>query len=170
MAPPRKTWVSVLIATLLLGSAAAAYYFTRPSPPADSTFRYEVKPHERFAGDRSHGSGIDRARAPVLAMLRAPEGTSPCDSAYIAFTTEQTTATAEGKPSMFKWVAGRDEFMTRCQELPEGVQRCLVPRYERRHVAECEPLKPAPEMRDKLFVLNPPVEPQPEPIRLPGAP
>ena len=101
-----------------------------------------------------HGQEIDNAHASQLAMYKAPEGATPCESALNAFVAEADAARSLGRPSIFSFVAERDAFLASCNALGPVVQACLAPRYAARHRAECETAMPANAELAKLFVLR----------------
>lgn len=101
-----------------------------------------------------HGKEIDSAHAPQIAMFKAPEGATPCESALNAFLAEVDAARTQGKRSIFAFVADRDTFLTNCKALAPAVQSCLVPHYAARHRDECQAALPPNAQLAKLFVLR----------------
>jgi hypothetical protein len=107
-----------------------------------------------------HGEGIDRAFASALALYDAPEGATPCESAYNAFQNSIDVAKQQHLKPLVLSLAPREEFLARCVELPSSAQQCLVPRYRRDHDDECAKTKPSEDVvRDMatLVQLQPPV-------------
>lgn len=101
-----------------------------------------------------HGQEIDNAHAPQLAMFKAPEGATPCETALNAFVAEADAAKKLGRPSIFSFVAERDAFLAGCNALGAVAQSCLAPRYAARHRQECETALPPNEKLAHLFVLR----------------
>lgn len=101
-----------------------------------------------------HGQAIDNAHATQLAMFKAPEGATPCESAFNAFTAETEAAKKLGRPSMFSFVADREAFLKGCNALGSEAQACLVPRYAARNRDSCETARPANEKLAHLYVLR----------------
>jgi hypothetical protein len=92
-------------------------------------------------GPSEHAEGIDYAMSPVLAMFKAPEGSTPCETAYNAFHAFEVAQQHKGGGDA-PWGAlpERSVFLARCATLPEQEQLCFQPRYLARHHAECDPL------------------------------
>lgn len=135
---------TTLMAVLVLALGAAVVVGCRkksdPKPTPD-----RVSPH---------GEEIDKAHAPQIAMFKAPEGATPCESALNAFNAEVDAARTQGAKSIFSFVADRDTFLANCKALAPEVQACLVPRYAARHHDECEAaLQPYAKLAN-LFVLR----------------
>jgi hypothetical protein len=103
--------------------------------------------------------GVQRGLAPVQAMMNAPEGKTPCETAYNAIEAEQKTARDKGLPSVFRKVAPRDRFLQLCASLPEGAQRCFVPRYASMHRDECNDKRPPPGALKGMFEMIPTHDP-----------
>jgi hypothetical protein len=122
----------ILIAGLVLG-AGAALAFRRPVAPPPPP----VSP----AHESAHASGMDHAMAAVIAMQHAPEGSTPCESAYNAFKASQDVAQSQNVKAVVLKLAPRDEFLSKCSALPPAAQTCLVPRYLSRHHQECSSVR-----------------------------
>jgi hypothetical protein len=107
--------------------------------------------------------------APLDALYRAPEGKTPCESAYNAYKAEQDTSKQHGVKSHFTKLADRATFLTRCDALPKAAQPCMIPRYRADHVAECDKLRPSPEALSGLIEVRP-QDPVPVPPSVPNPP
>jgi len=118
--------------------------------------RSRSKPAPQATPDRvsPHGQEIDNAHAPQIAMYKAPEGATPCESALNAFVAEGNAARTQGKQSIFAFVADRDTFLAGCKALAPDVQSCLIPRYAARHRDACEVALPPNAQLAHLFVLR----------------
>lgn len=106
-------------------------------------------------------AGIDQTDTSVsmMAMLNAPDQPTPCLTAYAALEAERATMKLHDGKSMFTWVAAKDEFVARCEELPPAQQQCMAPRYRRDHANDCSKARPLPDVLKKLYVGVPIVEP-----------
>jgi hypothetical protein len=111
-----------------------------------------------------HASGFDRSDVAVSmqAMLDAPEGATPCETAYAAIEAEQQATKLRGTKSIFEWVAPRPDFLASCQALTEAQQRCMALRYKRAHDDECQQARPSPDTLAKLIRGVPVPEPTAE--------
>jgi hypothetical protein len=114
-----------------------------PPPPVDVT-----KPSQ-------HGSGIDRKVAQLLAMDRAPEGATPCESGWNAIAAEQEAAKKLGKRSIFVKVAERSEFMRICNGLSKDAQQCMSSRYMNANRDKCQILRPPAETLSTMYEIRP---------------
>jgi hypothetical protein len=144
------TKTKLLLAALIVGGAA--FLVLRRSTPL------AVRPLSQQ--ESVHGAGIDHAMAAVLAMQRAPEGSTPCESAYNAFKASKDVSDSQDVKAVVQKLAPRDEFLAKCAALPPGAQACLVPRYSSRHKDECEGARASPDtLRPFLELLQrtPPV-------------
>ena len=112
-------------------------------------------PHAATRPDRDVQLGL----APVQAMMNAPEGKTPCETAYNAIEAEQKTARAKGLPSVFRKVAPRGEFLALCANLPEDAQRCFAPRYASLHRTECNDKRPPSGALKGMFEMIPTHDP-----------
>lgn len=106
-----------------------------------------------------HATSFDQTDTSVslMTMLSAPDGATPCETAYNALAAEQQATRVRGGKSMFKWVAPKEEFLARCKELPEKSQQCMGPRYRREH-DDCTLARPPDAVLHKLFIPEPVVE------------
>jgi hypothetical protein len=106
-----------------------------------------------------HATSFDQTDTSVslMTMLSAPDGATPCETAYSALAAEQQAMRVRGGKSMFKWVAPKEEFLARCKELPEKAQQCMSPRYRREH-DDCTLARPPDSVLHKLFIAEPVVE------------
>src|SRR5262245_33911781 len=138
------------VAVLLAAGAVALILYLR----ADKKPR-----HPR----RAPTQGGDAAEHGILeaqqAMLAAPEGATPCESAWNAIQAEQAVAKAKGVPSFFVKVAPKDEFLRLCNSLPAASQPCMVPKYATFHRAECQTLRPPDGALKGMFEARPTKDP-----------
>lgn len=129
---------------LLVGGAAAAVVLSRTRTP----------PHTPVPTQNPHGEGMDRAMVALKAMYEAPEGKTPCETAYNAFKASKDVADAEHARPLVLSLAPRDDFFTRCNALTPAEQLCLAPSYSMRHRDQCVKAKPAPAALDGMFKIN----------------
>jgi hypothetical protein len=127
----------LILAAAIVG-AALFLVLRRNHPPAPPTAAPPVPGQES-----EHGAGIDHAMAAVLAMQNAPEGATPCETAYNAFKASKDVSDTRDVKAVVLRLAPRDEFLTRCADLPPQTQLCLAPRYMWQHRTECRGASPA---------------------------
>jgi len=114
-----------------------------------------------------HAAAIDNEYATLLAMYNAPTAATPCESAYIAITTEQDAAKKLKRDSVFTFVAPKPDFLKLCNALNVTKQQCLVPKYQSQHDAECQGAKLAGDDLAKLYVMRSDLEPPKESGQIP---
>lgn len=105
--------------------------------------------------ESQHGNGMDNAMAAARAMYAAPAGSTPCETAYIAFKASEDVADQTGAKAVVLKLAPHDDFIRLCNALPPAAQTCMPPAYLVKHHDECEKVKP---QRD---AIKPMVEYQP---------
>jgi hypothetical protein len=132
-------------ALVVAAGAAVALFLRRPTPPPP--------PPPPPAQESGHGAGIDHAMAAALAMVRAPEGATPCETAYNAFKASYDVSQTQDVKAVVLRLAPRDEFLAKCATLPPDGQVCLGPRYAARHRPECEAARPTPEALSPMVEL-----------------
>jgi hypothetical protein len=145
-----KTKLAVLGGVVALGAIAVIVWARSGSPSR----------HGRPDTTAVHATGIDEADTSVslLAMLNAPDGATPCETAYLALAAEQEAARLHGGTSMFDWVAPKHEFIAACEALPAQTQQCMAPRYRREHDQPCVLARPPDAQLEKMFKAAPVVE------------
>jgi hypothetical protein len=138
----RLTWILVAAVLLIAGAGGGAALYWRPAhhPP-------------RSDAPDPHREGLARATSPIVAMFHAPEGKTPCESAYNAFKVAKDAADEQGLPSPFVKLSKREDFLAACAKLPEGAQKCLVPKYDAHHNEECQHARPSSESLKALYEL-----------------
>lgn len=122
-----------------------------------STKRRE--PHPAAATSSGHGAGIDHAMGAVVALYHAPEGSTPCETAYNAFKASQDMATQKNLTPVVLKLVPRDQFLATCNRLPPPTQQCMVPLYLAEHRPECAKVKPPQDGLDSLVQLKHAAEP-----------
>ena len=74
----------VVLGVLVVAGAAAVYFF------------YFAPRMQQKAEREEHRQAIEHELAPLAAMMKAPDGATPCETAFNAFTAYDTTAKAQG--------------------------------------------------------------------------
>ena len=143
----------VVAAVLVAAGATAAIFVVRG--------RGGGKHHSHADTTSVHAGGIDQTDTAVSlqAMLNAPEGATPCETAYAAIEAEQQATKLRGTKSIFEWVAPKPDFLANCQALTPGQQKCMALRYRRDHDDECLRERPSPDTLAKLIRGVPVPEP-----------
>jgi hypothetical protein len=132
-----------LVVALVAAGAAAWFVLRRPKLRDPSTI-----------GESAHGRGIDRAMSGMTALYDAPEGKTPCETAYNALARSEEVAKAQHATPLVLHLAPRDEFLAKCGALPPATQLCLVPKHLRDHHGECAKLRPAYEVMKGMVELR----------------
>ena len=141
----------VAAATLVLVAGVAVIVF--------GTVRGRTHPAPPVASISAHGAGMDHAMGAVNALYHAPEGSTPCESAYNAFKYSlDVSAQKQLTPVVLK-LAPRDQFLATCGSLPAPTQQCLVPAYLSEHREACQKAKPQQDVLDSLVQLKHAMEP-----------
>lgn len=135
-------------AIALVGAAVATVVFVRGRGG---------KHHVHADTATIHAGGIDQTDVAVSfqAMLGAPEGATPCETAYAAIEAEQAAVKLRGTHSIFQWVAPKADFLAGCRAMSDVQQKCMAPRYRRDHDDECLRARPDAEVLKKLVVAAP---------------
>jgi hypothetical protein len=118
----------------------------------------------------AHGAEIDTSYATVLAMYNAPEGATPCESAYNSVVAEQDAARTMKRESIFKFVAAKDVFLKLCHAFPAASQQCLIPKYEARNREACRDARAPAEQIKALYVIREDLDQPAEPGQIPPQP
>ena len=140
----------VAAATLVLVAGVAVVVF--------GSTRNRVE-HAAPAPSSTHGAGIDHAMGAVVALYHAPQGATPCETAYNAFKASQDLAAQKNLTPVVLKLAPRDQFLATCGGLPPPAQQCLVPLYLSEHRSECQKVKPPQDVLDSLVQLKRATEP-----------
>jgi hypothetical protein len=138
----------LLVAALILG---AAVFLVLRSHRADSP---PIAPPPVASQESAHGTGIDRSMAAVLALQNAPDGATPCETAYNAFKASKDVSDTQGVKAVVLSLAPRDQFLAQCSGLPPATQACLAPRYMRLHRAECQRADPGVNLSGMVELLR----------------
>lgn len=134
------------------GAGAGAYLIhARQQVPAH--------PHPASSGESEHGQGVDNAMGAMLVTYDAPDGSTPCETAYLAFKASQDYAAEHQVKAVVTWLAPRQDFLDKCATLPPATQLCLAPRYIAVHRNECEKAKPSPDVIAALVKMTTASEP-----------
>ncbi len=138
------------VAVALVAGAVAAILYARSGGR---------KPRHARRPAPAQPDGHAAALEPALAMLEAPEGATPCESAYNAIQAEQAAAKRKGVASFFTSVAPKEEFLRLCGALPAEGQACMVPKYGTFHRQECEAVRPPDGALKGMFEVRPTKDP-----------
>lgn len=76
--------------------------------------------------------------APLRAALNAPEGATPCETAWNALSALDEACVAANMPAPWPVMPKRAEFFDVCQRMPAEMQRCLAPKYNSLNNAKCK--------------------------------
>jgi hypothetical protein len=77
---------------------------------------------------------------PVNAAYSAPDGGTPCETAYNAYVAIDDAAKQMGGSVPWTKLPDQPTFLARCAKLPAQEQECLQPRYHARHHDVCDPI------------------------------
>lgn len=135
------------MAVLIVAAAAGAVVLTQRRKAASAS---AMSPESASA----HRAGLEWAYAPRAALLDAPPGKTPCETGYNAATAEHETAQSHHRPSIFSWIAPREDFLTACATLTPDQQQCVVPAYATQHRDQCAGLRPPADVLDKMFKVG----------------
>lgn len=137
----------VLLAAVVVAAAggAAAYVVRARSAP--------THPRPASSGPSEHAQGMDEAMGAVLVPYDAPDGGTPCETAYLAFKASQDYAADHPVKQVITWLAPRQDFLDKCATLAPTTQLCLGPRYLVRHRDECDKAKPPPDVAAAMMKM-----------------
>lgn len=143
----------VVVAAVILAAAAGLVVYLRG--------RDWGRHHAHADTTSVHAGGIDQSDTAVSieAMMNAPEGATPCETAYAAIEAEQQATKLRGTRSIFEWVAPKADFLAACAALTPEQQKCMALRYRRAHDDECQQARPSPDTLAKLIRGVPVPEP-----------
>jgi len=85
-------------------------------------------------------AGVDFAQKPVAAVFEAPEGATPCETAYNAVRAIDEASRARNNSTPWTSLPDRDTFIARCTALPVQEQQCYQPRYAAQNHPTCDPI------------------------------
>ncbi len=137
----------LLIAALILGAAVFLVVRRHGAEPPPT-------PAPVASQESTHGAGIDQSMAAVLALQNAPDGATPCETAYNAFKASKDVSDAKGVKAVVLSLAPHDEFLARCAGLSPQAQACLAPRYMSRHRADCQRADPGTSLSGMVELLR----------------
>jgi len=129
----------VVVGGVVVAAAAAVYFF------------YFAPRLQRNAEHEEHRKKVEHDLAPLTAMMKAPDGATPCETAFNAFTAYDTTAKAQGSPRPWLELPDHAGFLARCGALSQKEQQCLQPRYQAQHHDVCDPLQEGIKKRNVLY-------------------
>jgi hypothetical protein len=138
----------LLVAVLIAGSATVAIVVAR----ARSHRPVHVPPPTA----NPHARGIDHELAPLNAMLVAPVGATPCETAWNALSAGDAAGRQPGRTPLVLRLAPQAEFMKLCTALPAEARPCLAPAYQVHHREECLRARPNDDLIRAMFIIKPP--------------
>jgi hypothetical protein len=118
---PSSTKRRVVAAVVILGIAAAIFALRARRPAADD----------------AHHTTLRAMSDVYLAALHAPEGATPCETAFNGLDAMVKAADERHLPPPTD-LPTRQSFLSECGALPPEDQRCLVLRYQIDHADECK--------------------------------
>jgi hypothetical protein len=129
----------VALGVVVVAAAAAVYFF------------YFAPRMQQKSEREEHRQAIEHELAPLTAMMKAPDGATPCETAFNAFSAYDTTAKGQGASRPWVELPDRAGFLARCTTLSQSEQQCLQPRYQAHHHDVCDPLLEDIKKRDVLY-------------------
>jgi hypothetical protein len=164
------TRARLLLAALIVGAATIFLLVPRGRAVAP-TSAPAASAAAAAAQESPHGAEMDHAMAAVLAMQSAPDGATPCETAYNAFKASKDVSDTQGVKAVVLSLAPRDEFLSRCAQLSPQTQACLAPRYMWKHRAECQRADPGVNLSGMVELLRrtEPTPAEPESVMVPAA-
>ncbi len=85
-------------------------------------------------------AGVDHALSPFESAFDAPDGGTPCETAYNAYRALDERAKEIGKHPPWTAFPDRNTFLARCGALPPQEQQCYQPRYAAQNHPVCDPV------------------------------
>lgn len=149
-----NTKIVIRVGAVLVVAAAGAFLFVAK--------QRRIQQPQQHHDPSEHGKGIEWAMAPLSAPFEAPEGATPCETAYIAVTTSQQLAKESGRSALFTFVADKDVFLVKCNALSKEQQTCMRPRYIVTHREECQRIRPPQATLDEMFRVVEAPDPVPQ--------
>ena len=125
-------YVAIAVSAVIV--AAIAFFATRP-PRADAPAQATSDP-----APSSSGSGMELV---FMAAMNAPEGSTPCDSAYnalLAFQAKLRDLKGPEAGASMRPPPERAQFLASCTKLPDTDQPCMIPKYQVSHHEQCDPV------------------------------
>jgi hypothetical protein len=92
------------------------------------------------ASPASSAAGVDFALQPISGVFDAPQGATPCETAYNAVSAVDQASRARNRTTPWDVLPDRDTFLARCAALPPQEQQCYQPRYSAENHPTCDPI------------------------------
>jgi hypothetical protein len=128
-----------LTVVLVVGGLALLFVYRGHRP---RQVNHKETPEEVRQRAARRNRAIDNRFTPLRALLKAPEGSTPCETAYNGFKAFDDSPNPAGLPRPFGKLPDRDMFLKRCRALSTPEQLCLQPRYSVQHQQECNAILP----------------------------
>jgi hypothetical protein len=133
-----KTPVLIVAALLILAGGGVYFFAIAPRRQLEAT-------------RREHREELERSMAPYTAMMKAPLGSTPCETSYNSFHAFNDVAVAQSHAVPWRELPDRDTFLKRCATLTEQEQQCLDTRFNTVNHPLCDPLVASVMNRNVLF-------------------
>ena len=140
----RNLFIVAAVALAAAGGAAAYVLLAHRAP---------AHPPLVDGGPSEHANEMDQAMGAVVAQYEAPDGGTPCETAFLAFKASQDYVDEHHTKAVVLWLAQRQDFLDKCASLPPVTQLCMGPRYLAAHRTECDKAKPAPDAAAAMVKL-----------------
>jgi hypothetical protein len=92
-------------------------------------------------GESEKGTGVDFRLSPMIAGFDAPDGGTPCETAYNGFSAVDEGAKKSGMHVPWTTFPDRASFLARCGALPPQEQLCAQLRYAAQNHPVCDPIQ-----------------------------
>jgi hypothetical protein len=103
------------------------------------------------AGESEKGNGVDFRLSPLTAGMDAPDGGTPCETAFLALSATDQAAKKSGFHVPWTTLPDRATFLARCNALPVQEQLCAQPRYAAQNHPVCDPIQKDYDKRSPLW-------------------
>lgn len=131
-----RRWLAIMACVGLLGCGSEEAAEEAPAEEAPAEAPAEEAPAEEPAEEAEAAADEEPAAEEVGEAAAEGEGT-PCEQAFASVQElrrqleEQMGGNNQAAP------LDRDQYLERCNQLPEGAQRCMIMSYAAEHGEEC---------------------------------
>jgi hypothetical protein len=102
----------------------------------------------------SHAAGVEYRLAPLVEMGEAPEGSTPCETAWNAYKAFDDASKVQSSKTPYGVLPDKETLIARCSALPELEQKCLGPKFFSKNGALCQPIAQKYDGKNPLFVTK----------------
>jgi hypothetical protein len=99
----------------------------------------------------AQGTGVDYRLSPMNAAFEAPDGGTPCETAYNALHAIDEGSRGTGMSVPWTTFPDRPTFLARCMALQPQEQECMQPRYAAQNHPVCDPIQNKFEKNNPLW-------------------